>query len=272
MATILLADDEVNFCNLLKAVLSYHGHEVSTAHNGRDALALFRQHRPQITLLDLRMPEMDGLDVLRQIRMTDPRAVVMILTAGGTDKQEQQARQYGVTDFLNKHLPFASIAALVDSMGTTSGKFFKPGTVLLIDQSNETRDPLKAFLHTHVVSIRAARNGPEALALMRDVLPQLVVLDMDLGRIKGPGRAVPNGTALMFLHALRQMRYPGGLILMSNVIEHDMEALASNLQVLDLLEKPVTPERLLVAVQAALTIMEETASAWQKPQMDYALR
>ncbi|TAL12751.1 MAG: response regulator [Nitrospirae bacterium] len=272
MATILLADDDENFCNLLKVVLSHRGHAVLTAYNGREALRLFRQHRPQITLLDLRMPEMDGLEVLRRIRTTDPRAVVMILTAMGTDKQEQEARQQGVTDFLNKHLPFASLAALVDSVGTESGLFIKPGTVLLVDKSDETRDLFKAFLRTHVVSIRTARNGLEALTLMRDALPHLVVLDMDLGGIADPRQAAPTMTAPEFLHALRRMRYPGGLLLMCNTIEHDMEAQASNLQILDLLQKPVMPERLLVAAQAGVAIMEEASYGGPKPRMACSLR
>src|SRR5438132_11748780 len=86
MAKILLADDEEIFCNLLQGILSGHGHEVLTAYNGREALKLFRQHHPQITVLDIRMPEMDGLEVLQQIHTIDPKAAVMMLTAWGTDE------------------------------------------------------------------------------------------------------------------------------------------------------------------------------------------
>src|SRR5206468_12001371 len=64
MATILIVDDERVFCDLLQTMLGSHGHEVFTAYNGREALDLFSQHRPQFTLLDLRMPEMNGIEVL----------------------------------------------------------------------------------------------------------------------------------------------------------------------------------------------------------------
>src|SRR3989454_7141855 len=104
MATILIVDDERVLCDLLKAVLGSHGHEVFTAYNGREALDLFSQHRPQFTLLDLRMPEMNGIEVLRQIRTIDASAAVMILTGWGSDDLEKQARQLGVTDFLSKTL------------------------------------------------------------------------------------------------------------------------------------------------------------------------
>src|SRR2546428_13636541 len=112
MATILLADDDELFCYLLHGVLCSHGHEVLTAYHGREALKLFHQHHPQITVLDLRMPEMDGLEVLRQIRASDPQAVRMILTAGGAAELGQQARQYGALDFLHKKLTFGSNGAL----------------------------------------------------------------------------------------------------------------------------------------------------------------
>ena len=88
MATILVVDDEVVFCELLKTLLKGHGHEVLTANNGRQALELFKQHRPRFTMLDLRMPQMGGLEVLKEIRAIDTKAAVMILTAWGSDALE----------------------------------------------------------------------------------------------------------------------------------------------------------------------------------------
>src|SRR5207247_5630342 len=114
MATILIVDDERVFCDLLKTMLGSHGHEVFTAYNGREALDLFSQHRPQFTLLDLRMPEMNGIEVLRQIRTIDARAAVMILTAWGSDDLEKQARQLGVTDFLSKTLALDTVIASME--------------------------------------------------------------------------------------------------------------------------------------------------------------
>jgi len=84
MATILVVDDERVFCDLLKTVLGSNGHEVFTAYNGREALNLFSQHRPQFTLLDLRMPEMNGIEVLRQIRTID-------VGGAGIDERDRSA-------------------------------------------------------------------------------------------------------------------------------------------------------------------------------------
>ncbi len=257
MAKILLVDDEEIFCNLLQGMLSGHGHEVLIACNGRDALKLFRQHHPQITLLDLRMPEMDGLEVLRQIHTIDPKAAVMMLTAWGTDELEQQARQHGVIDFLSKQLTYDSIVTVVESVVKDPSKLFEPGSVLLVTDSDETRELFEKFLRDHGVSIRAARDSHEALALISEAVPQLIVLDMDLARIEDPWRGVSKMTAPEFLNALRQVRYPGRLILMSNMVDHAMEAQASKVQAIDHLQKPVTPDRLLVAIQLALPTIEK---------------
>src|SRR5437867_4878341 len=101
MVKILVADDEWLICDLLRRILS-PVYEVVTATNGREALALFEQYRPQITLLDLVMPEMDGIQVLRRIREIDPEASVIILTGKATDALEQEVRALGATDFLRK--------------------------------------------------------------------------------------------------------------------------------------------------------------------------
>ncbi len=257
MATILLVDDEQIFCDLLKEMLKSHGHEVLTAYNGRDALNLFRQHHPKITVLDLRMPEMDGLEVLRQIHAIDPQAAVMMLTAWGTDELEQQARQYGALDFLSKQLTYDVIVAVVENMAKEPGKLFVPGSVLLVVDADETRKPFELFLRNHGVSIRAARDSREALAMISEALPQLIVLDMDLVKVEDPWQGVQKMTAPEFLQALRQIRYSGRLILMSDVVDHAVEAQASKLQAVDHLQKPVTPDRLLVAIQIALPAMEK---------------
>src|SRR5438445_2169503 len=111
MAKILVVDDELVFCELLKTLLKSHGHEVLTANSGREALEIFKRHRPQFTMLDLRMPEMSGLEVLKQIRAMDSKAAVMILTAWGSDALELQARRLGVTDLPRKSLSLDTIVA-----------------------------------------------------------------------------------------------------------------------------------------------------------------
>lgn len=102
MARILAVDDDVKIRDLLDTLLRRKGHQVLTAEHGQKGIDVFRRERPDITILDLEMPNMNGIEVLRQIRQIDPQAPVIILTGAGTEAFEKQARDLGVTHFLAK--------------------------------------------------------------------------------------------------------------------------------------------------------------------------
>ncbi|MGQ0812334.1 MAG: response regulator [Nitrospiraceae bacterium] len=102
MAKILVVDDEEGVRDLLETVLTRKGHHVLQAGTGQRGLTLFRQERPEVTILDLKLPDITGLTVLKAIRTVDRRARVMILTGAGTDTDEVEARALHVTEFLQK--------------------------------------------------------------------------------------------------------------------------------------------------------------------------
>ena len=84
MSKILVIDDEQGIRNLLDTLLSRKGYEVILASNGQKGLELFRRERPDVVVLDLKMPEMNGLTVLQQVRQLNPVQPVVILTGAGT--------------------------------------------------------------------------------------------------------------------------------------------------------------------------------------------
>ncbi len=262
MARILVVDDETVFCELLATLLKSHGHEVVTATNGRQALELFKQHRPQFTMLDLRMPEMGGLEVLKQIRAIDTKAAVMILTAWGSDALELQARNLGVTDFLSKSLSLDTIVASLqhglmqpakaarapkpreEKTGVSSG-MLEADTILLVDNDPQTSEHLSRFLARWDYQVHVAKDGPTIMELVTRVRPQLVVMDMDLPGLKG----------MEVLRALRAKKYTGGFVMMTANQDDALMKAAFDLGSADILGKPVEPERLLVAVQVGLILL-----------------
>ena len=102
MDRILVVDDELTVCKLFEKVLTRLGHEVVVASTGRMGIEAYRQLRPRATILDLHLPDMNGIEVLTEIRVVNPYASVIIWTGAGTEAWEQQARQQGVTEFLVK--------------------------------------------------------------------------------------------------------------------------------------------------------------------------
>jgi two-component system OmpR family response regulator len=113
MAKILVIDDEQGIRNLLDTLLRRKGYDVVLAESGRKGLELFRREHPDVIVLDLKMPEMDGLTVLRQIHSLDPKTPVIILTGAGTAEAEQQVRALGVTEYVEKEF---SLHLLGDSL------------------------------------------------------------------------------------------------------------------------------------------------------------
>ncbi len=102
MAKVLVIDDEQGIRHLLDTLLSRKGYDIVLADNGRKGLELFRRERPDVVVLDLKMPEMDGVAVLQQIRRLTPDQPVIILTGAATPEREQQVRALGVTEFVEK--------------------------------------------------------------------------------------------------------------------------------------------------------------------------
>ena len=113
MAKILVIDDEQGIRDLLNTILSRKGYDVVLAESGRKGLELFRRERPDVIVLDLKMPGMDGLTVLQQVRSLNPKQPVIILTGAGTPETEQQVRALGVTEFVEKEF---SLHLLGDSL------------------------------------------------------------------------------------------------------------------------------------------------------------
>jgi CheY-like chemotaxis protein len=78
---ILVVDDEKNILKLYKAELEDEGYEVVLANSGKEAIELFRSDPPDLVTLDIMMPDMDGIQVLRQLKQENPQIPVIMLTA-----------------------------------------------------------------------------------------------------------------------------------------------------------------------------------------------
>ena len=256
MATILVIDDERMICDLLRSVLSAHGHEVFTAISGREGLALFKQRRPRFTLLDLNMPGMDGIQVLQEIRKINADAPVIVLTGGGRDALEIRARGLGVTDFLRKGAPLEALVRTMDramqrplkvtapppaavSVGGALSGSPKAPSVLVVDDEPQIRSMLSQFLTQRGYRVRVAQDGPTALAMVEEALPQFVILDMYM----------PGMNGLELLRELRARKYAGGVLGLTGSQDEKLLQGVLDLGAVDVMGKPVDLEKVELAVQ-----------------------
>ncbi|HEY8206896.1 MAG TPA: sigma-54 dependent transcriptional regulator [Myxococcaceae bacterium] len=105
MAHVLVADDEAKLGKLVAEALELDGHRVSRVHGGRPALVELAARPYDVVISDLRMPEVDGLHVLREARKKEPPPEVILMTAYGTAESAVEAMKAGAADYLTK--PFA---------------------------------------------------------------------------------------------------------------------------------------------------------------------
>ena len=99
---ILLVDDEPGIRKVLSITLADSGHSVTTAENGEDALHRFREQRPDIVLTDIKMPDMDGIELLRHIKAEAPDTEVIMFTGHGDMDLAIKSLKHDATDFVTK--------------------------------------------------------------------------------------------------------------------------------------------------------------------------
>ncbi|WP_217915201.1 response regulator [Miltoncostaea marina] len=103
MPSVLIADDAAFMRMMIKNILSEAGYEiVGEAENGQDAVARYRELKPDLTTMDITMPEMDGIAALRAIRGDDPAARVVMCSAMGQQSMVIESIQAGARDFIVK--------------------------------------------------------------------------------------------------------------------------------------------------------------------------
>src|SRR5262245_43625990 len=102
MAKILVIDDEPSIRELLDTILRRQRYDVVLADRGQKGLEMFRQERPDVVVLELKMPGMNGLTVLQHVRSLAPKQPVIVLTGAGTPESEHQCQALGVTEYITK--------------------------------------------------------------------------------------------------------------------------------------------------------------------------
>jgi len=110
---ILLIDDEPKLLDLMKDVLEEEKYHVFCASSGSDGILLNEQKNPDLILLDLRMPEMDGIETLRNIRKNDDKVRVVILTGYGCPDTIRDAADLNVSEYLSKPFENEDLVSII---------------------------------------------------------------------------------------------------------------------------------------------------------------
>ena len=119
MARVLLIEDEESICTLMRQILAQSGHTVIEARGGTQGLALFPHAHVDLVITDIVMPDMDGLEVLRELRRMDPSVKILAITGGDVEPGAMYltpARLMGAATLLARQFGAAQLRAAVDEL------------------------------------------------------------------------------------------------------------------------------------------------------------
>lgn len=113
MQTILVVDDDKSIRYSLKRMME-EKYSILTAQNGKEALDRVKENSPDLIIMDIKMPGRNGIDVLKEIKLIDPKSLVIIMTAYGTTETAIEAMKYGAYDYILKPFPIPRMKGLIE--------------------------------------------------------------------------------------------------------------------------------------------------------------
>ncbi len=153
---VLVVDDEVNIAELLSMALRYEGWQVATAHTGSKAVALAKEDRPDVVVLDVMLPDFDGMEVLRRMRGHHPDVPVLFLTARDAVEDRVAGLTAGGDDYVTKPFSLEEVVARLRALLRRTGAADRRTTsVLTVGDLRLDEDSHEVFRGEDEISLTA---------------------------------------------------------------------------------------------------------------------
>ncbi|KPJ74046.1 hypothetical protein AMJ52_02040, partial [candidate division TA06 bacterium DG_78] len=133
MANVLIIEDKASFGDMLKSTLEDAGLTVKLVKRGREALQVFKKEKIEIALIDLRLPDMEGIDLLREFKKFDTDTKCVIMTAFGTIDKAVEAMKLGAYDFLTKPFDVEQLITFLNRITEENRRYYE--NILLKDEA-----------------------------------------------------------------------------------------------------------------------------------------
>jgi DNA-binding response OmpR family regulator len=169
MATILIVDDEPHIVELASLYLSNDGYSTLSAHDGLHALEMIRKHQPDLVILDIMLPQLDGWEVCRRLRQDNNNVPIIMLTARGEDVDRIVGLELGADDYVVKPFNPRELVARVKA----------------VLRRAESRAPVHRVLRLAALEIN--REGREVRAAGQKIALRAKEFDLLLALVESPG-------------------------------------------------------------------------------------
>jgi len=190
---VLVVDDNVDTVTTLEMLLRESGYDVRTAYEGSTVLEAALDYRPNVVLLDIGLPGMNGYEVAKQIRQQPAlKNVVLVATTGyGQESDRKRSQEAGFDYHLVKPVELATLEKLLAATAASSPslEYSNPTgaslRVLVVDDMRDTTLILRTLLNAAGHDVRTASDGPSAFATALEYRPDVALLDISLPGMSG---------------------------------------------------------------------------------------
>ncbi len=175
---ILVVEDEPDIAELIRYHLEGNGYRVTTVARGEEALAKAHQDRPDLITLDIRLPDMDGFEVLQQLKSDEETADIPVVILSIVPDQGDGFR-LGAVDYVTKPVDEGRLLSAIGAI------LSKEDLILVVDDDRDTTRLVQEVLVRAGFTVRTANNGFEALVIARREQPGLILLDLKMPGLDG---------------------------------------------------------------------------------------
>ena len=176
---VLVVDDNADMCDMLSDILELEGYAVSVAHDGFQALAAAETQCFDVVLMDIKMPEMNGVETFKRFKKIAPRTPVIMITAFAFEDLIKEALREGAFAALNKPLNFDELFSIIEDARDTNAM------ILMIDDEQALCSAMKDVLIQQNFRVRVAHDGESALEYARLNNFDVILLDLNLPAMSG---------------------------------------------------------------------------------------
>lgn len=259
---VLVVDDELVMRELLYNVLAKNGFKAITAPNGEEGVKMLERERPDLVIMDLMMPGLNGLEAFVRMRQIDPQIEVILLTGANIDDLEAQARKLGVTEVLRKGVGVELFMKSVNYvLEKRKAKRIQPqakakGKILVVDDEPEIRFMLEKFFARQGYEVATAGSGEEAVKAVAEHIASKSEADKKAPFMVLMDIRMPGMDGLVALNKMKQLDKKVPVIMISGLNDDQSTREAMRLGAYDYIMKPFNMEYLEMVVMTKILLAE----------------
>lgn len=243
--SVLIVDDDRIIREELHRELTRQYFKPLVAADGTEALEIFRREEVDIVLLDVKLPDMDGLDVLKEMKEERPGSQVIVITGMGNQEIAIKSLRAGAIDYIDKPIDMdelsAALGRALEKLAETEEIFYR-NRLLLIDDEKQIVKPLQKFLEKEGYEVLVAYSGGEGLKIIEEKKIDVLITDIKMDDMDG----------IEVLRRAKQLYRDIEGIIITGFKDQELAIRSLRAGALDYINKPLNLDEVLLSIQRAL--------------------